>query len=114
MKMRIIVAIFTLACLALIAGLILGLARQGEPLYITGINILMGVSGLVIATLVFMGIFFAGKERWTAMALAASLLLLFSALTIFSVGIFIAPVGLFLLGFSIWKLLHRPTAYRAC
>jgi len=110
MRMRIIVAIFTLACLALIAALVLGLARQGEPLYITEINILIGISGLVIATLICMGIFFAEKERWTALALAATLLLMFSVLSIFSVGIFIAPVGLFLLGLSIWKLVHRQTA----
>jgi len=114
MKMRIIVAIFTLACLALITGLILGLARQGEPLYIKEINILMGISGLVVATLVFMGIFFAGKARWTALAFVATLLLIFSILSIFSVGLFIAPMGLFLLGFSIWKLLHHQIARKPC
>lgn len=114
MKMRVLVAMFTLACLALITGLILGLARQGEPLYITEVNILISIAGLVTATLIFMGIFLADKKRWTALALAAALMLLFSILSIFSVGIYTAPVGLFLLGFSIWKLLHHQTVRKTC
>jgi len=94
----------------LLAGFILGVARQGNPLYITGIDIFIGISGIVIIALVFMGIFFADKERWISLALATALLLFFSAFTIFSVGIFIAPVSLFMLGFSIWKLVRYRNA----
>ena len=103
MKIRTAVAIFALACFALIAILLLGLMRQGEPIYITPVNILLGIAGALFVALVLMGIFLEGKERWKVFTLVAILLILFSALSIFSIGIFIAPVALLLLGFSIWK-----------
>ena len=113
MKMRAAVAIFVLACFALVAILWLGLARNGEPVYIAPVNILLGVAGALFVALVMMGIFFESKERWIVFTLVAILLILFSALTIFSIGLFIAPVALFLLGFSIWKLSrHRTGAVR--
>jgi hypothetical protein len=107
MKMRTAVAIFVLACFALTASLLLILIRQGQPIYITPVNILLGVAGALFVTLVLMGIFLGNKERWTVFTLVAILLTLFSALSIFSIGLFIAPVALFLLGFSLWKLFHH-------
>lgn len=109
MKMRTAVAIFVLACFALIATLLLGLMREGEPIYITPVYILLAVTGILFIALVIMGIFFEGKERWTIFTLVAILLILFSALSIFSIGLFIAPVALFLLGFSLWKWFHHRT-----
>ncbi|MDD4859007.1 MAG: hypothetical protein PHR56_02225 [Dehalococcoidales bacterium] len=110
MKIRTAIAIFTLACFALIVLLLLGLGRQGEETYVTqpsNINssyILLGIAGGLFVALVLMGIFLEGKERWKVLTLAAILLILFSALSIFSIGIFLAPIALLLLGFSIWKI----------
>jgi hypothetical protein len=111
-KTRILVTIFTIGIFALITILWLGLARPGEPAttvqptYVKTVDFLLGALGAVIAVLVFMGIFVSGEERWMALALVATLLLLFSVLAIFSIGIFIAPVALLLLGFSLWKYRH--------
>jgi ABC-type transport system involved in cytochrome c biogenesis permease subunit len=107
MKIRTAVAIFALAGFALVASLVLGLMREGEPIYIVPVYILLGIAGVLVIALVMMGIFFEGKERWTIFTLAAILLILFSALSIFSMGIFIVPVALLLLGFSIWKWKSR-------
>ena len=107
MKMRTAVAIFALACFTLAASLLLVLMRQGQPIYTTPVNILLGVAGALFVALVFIGIFLENKERWTVFTLVAILLTLFSALFIFSIGLFIAPVALFLLGFSLWKLFHH-------
>ena len=109
MKVRLLIAIFALGCFDLIAILWLAASGRGGQIMPTLLSIQLGIFGLVIATLVLMGIFLAGKERWTAFILVATSLLLFSVLSIFSVGIFIAPVGLFLLGFSLYKMLHRET-----
>jgi hypothetical protein len=106
MRVRLLIAIFALGCFDLVAILWLAASGRGEQIMP---SILLGIFGLVIATLVLMGIFLAGKERWTAFILVATSLLLFSILSIFSAGIFIAPVGLFLLGFSLYKRLHRDT-----
>ncbi len=106
MKMRIAMAVFALACFALLGILLLALMRQGEPVYITPVNVLLGVAGALFVSLVLMGIFFQRRERWNVFLLVAILLILFSALSVFSIGIFIAPVALFLLGFSIWKVWH--------
>ena len=103
MKVRTAVAIFALACFALAAILFLGLMRHGEPTYIGPVNILLGIAGALFVALVLMGIFLEGTEQWRVFTLVAILLILFSALSIFSIGIFIAPVALFLLGFSIWR-----------
>ena len=109
MKVRTAVAIFALACFALIASLVLGLMRGGEPIYIAPVNVLLGVAGALLVALVMMGIFFEGKERWKIFTLVAILLILFSALSIFSIGLFMAPVALFLLGLSLWKQFHHRT-----
>jgi hypothetical protein len=101
MKMRISVLIFTLACLVLITSLLLGFLSQGDNSHT--IAILLGSFGTMFTALVVMGIFLGGKERWTVFTLVATLLLLFSAAAIFSMGLFIAPVALLLLGFSLWK-----------
>jgi len=110
MKMRTAVAIFTLACFALLAILLLALMRHGEPIYVTQTYIVLGVAGTLFVILVSMGIFFEGKERWRVFILVAILLILFSALTIFSIGLFVAPIALCLLGFALWKHHRTKTA----
>ena len=105
-------AIFTVGCAILLAAFGIGWADWGELANRIGImQILMGALGAVVVILVVLGILSRGKERWAALALVAVLLLGFSALTIASTGIIGAPLGLLLLGFSIWKLLHRRTEY---
>ncbi len=112
MKTRWLVAIFAVGCAVLLAAFGIGWANWGELANRVGvIQILMGVLGVVVILLAVMSILSRGKERWTALALVAVLLLGFSALTIASTGIIGAPLGLLLLGFSIWKLLHRRTEY---
>ena len=110
MKTRKLMAIFALGVLVLVAIIWLGITSPQiitEPsIYPDVIYFLDGAFGLVTAALVFMSIFLEGKERWTALMLAAILLLLFSILAIFSIGIDIAPVGLLLLGLSLWNRLH--------
>jgi hypothetical protein len=106
MRLRTAFAIFALACLALIAIFLLALLRQGEPIYITLINVVFGISGAGFIALVLMGVFLPGGERWKVFVLVAILLLLFSVLTMFSIGIFVAPVALALLGIALWKLLR--------
>ena len=61
---------------------------------------------LVVATLVVFGISFKEKERWVAVALC-SILIVFFSLMAFIYIVIIVPIGLFLLGFSIWKLFTR-------
>ncbi len=109
MKVRTAVAVFALACFALAIILFLAFMRHGQPTYIAPVNILLGVAGILFVILVMMGIFFERKERWTVFTLVAILLILFSALSIFSIGIFVAPVALLLLGFSILKFRHYRT-----
>jgi hypothetical protein len=72
-------------------------------------SVLLSALGVAVVFLTTMGTLARGKGRWTPFTLAAILLLGFSALTFFSLGIYVAPVGLLLLGFSIWKLAHHPT-----
>lgn len=70
-------------------------------------RIFMGTLGVLVAFMVLWAAAVAGKMRWVAVGLVALLNLGFSALTIVSIGILIAPVGLILLAFSLWKLLRR-------
>ena len=71
---------------------------------------LLGGLGASLALMVLWGVFATGQGRWLAFGLVAMLGLGFSALTIFSVGILVAPLGLLLLGFSLGKLLpYRST-----
>ena len=72
--------------------------------------ILSGGLGASLALTVLWGVFATGQARWLAVSLVAILVLGSSALTIFSVGILVAPLGLLLLGFSLGKLLpYRST-----
>jgi len=111
MKTRILMAIFTAGVSVLVAIIWLAITSPreitGTSIYPDVIVLLDGAFGLVTAALVYLSMFLSGKERWTALMLAAILLLLFSILAIFSIGIFIAPVGLLLLGLSLWKLAQR-------
>ncbi|MFH0768899.1 MAG: hypothetical protein V1932_04965 [Chloroflexota bacterium] len=112
MKKLGILASFMVGCAVLFSAFVIGWADWGKLANRIGIvQILIGALGVVVIILVVMGILSKGKERWTALILVAVLLLGFSALTIASTGIIGAPLGLLLLGFSIWKLLHRRTEY---
>ncbi len=107
MKKRVLVAVFITGCFVLIAILGLDLASHSGQNYDTARVWLLVVFGLAVAALVYAGIFLDRRERWTAFLLAAISVLLFSFLSIFSIGIFIAPFGLALLGLSLWKLSKR-------
>jgi len=76
MKMRTAVAIFALACFALLAILLLALMRHGEPIYVTQTYMRWDRRNAV-CNLGPMGIFFEGKERWKVFTLVAILLILF-------------------------------------
>ncbi len=105
--------IFAVGCAILFAAFGIGWADWGKLANRIGImQILMGALGVVVVLLVVSGILSRGKERWTALLFVAILLLGFSALTVASIGIIVAPIGLLLLGFSIWRLLHRQTERR--
>lgn len=113
MKMLRLVS-FIVGCATIFAAFGIGWANWGELANRIGImQILMGVLGVMVVLLVVLGILSRGKERWTSLTLGAILLLGFSALTLFSVGIFVAPVALILLGISLWKL-HRLAACKVC
>jgi hypothetical protein len=71
---------------------------------------LLGILGVVVVFLATIGVLASGRDRWIPLSLAAILLLGFSALTFFSVGMYVVPVGLLLLGFSIWKLARRKSS----
>ena len=103
-------AIFAVGCAMLLAAFGIGWADWGKLANRIGImQILMGALGFVVVLLVVLGILSTDKDRWTALLFVAILLFGFSALTFASTGIIVAPIGLLMLGFSIWKLLHRRT-----
>ncbi len=107
------VASFGGGCAVLFAALGIGWADWWQLDNRIGVvQALMGALGVVAAILVALCILSKGKERWTALVLVAILLLGFSGLTIASTGIIAAPIALFLLGLSLWKL-HRQTECRA-
>ena len=70
-------------------------------------RILLAALGIVVAFLATIGVLGRNRDRWIPMSLTAILLLGFSALTFFSLGVYLAPFALLLLGFSIWKLVHH-------
>ena len=98
---------FIIGCLTLLVTVGIALARQGEARYLFATPIILTVFGLMVAFLIFVSVLNREKERWTGLLLVAILLLGFSALSIFSIGLFLAPIALFLLGISIWKLVHQ-------
>lgn len=108
--MRALLVIFAVGCAILVAAFGIGWGKWVEPTYAV-VGFILGAPGAIIALLVAMGIMSRDKLRWTALFLAAIMILGFSALVFFSIGILFAPVGLVLLGISIWKLTHyRATA----
>jgi len=114
MRMLQSAVIFTVGCAILLAAFGIGWADWGRLANRIGImQILMGVLGVMVVLLVVLGILSRGKERWIALLFVAILLLGFSALTFASTGIIVVPIGLLILGFSIWKLLHRRTELNA-
>ncbi len=101
---------FTAGCGILFAAFGIGWADWWELANRIGVmQALMGALGVVVTLLVVMGVLSRGKERWTALALGAILILGFSALTFFSVGWLMAPAALVLLVFSFWRLFRRQT-----
>ena len=98
---------FIIGSLTLLAGAGTALARQGEARYLFATPIILTVFGLVVASLVFVSVLNREKERWMGLLLVAILLLGFSALVFFSIGLYITPIALFLLSMSIWKLVHQ-------
>ena len=98
---------FIIGSLTLLTAAGIALARQGEARYLFATPIILTVFGLVVASLVFVSVLNREKERWMGLLLVAILLLGFSALAFFGIGLYITPIALFLLGMSIWKLVHR-------
>lgn len=107
--------VFAVGCALLIAGFGIGWVRWWELAHrIAIVQALLGTLGVVVMLMVVSGIRSKGKARWTTLLLVAVLLLGFSALTFASTGLIVAPLGLLVLGFSIWKLLHSETACKTC
>ncbi len=110
MKKLCLLISFIVGCAVLFAAFGIGWADWGKlPNQVIVMQTLMGALAVVVVLLAVMGVLCRGKERWTALALGAILILGFSALTFFSVGWLIAPVALALLVFSLWRLLRRRT-----
>ena len=110
-----LVASFILGCATLVAAFGIGWANWGRLANQEVVT--QALMGVLVATVLFlavMGALSEGKERWKAFVLGAILLLGFSALIFFSLGWLISPVALILLGFSLWRLLHRQTERGEC
>lgn len=104
------VVIFAVGCAILFAAFGIGWANWWQLSNRIGVvRALMGALGVMAVLLLVMGILSRDKKRWTALALDAILVLGFSALTLFSVGLLTAPVALALLAFSLWRLVRRRT-----
>ena len=104
---KVLAALFAvaLACLAALFGVTWGNWVQPEDAgYDPLVWGLISGLGAAAALVVLWGISRGGRGRWLAFSLLATLVLGFSALTILSVGILMAPAGLVLLGFSLSKL----------
>lgn len=69
--------------------------------------VMIGALLFVLGFLVAAAVFVRDNRRWTILAATAIVLLGFSALTIFSIGLGTAPLALILLGISLWKLARR-------
>jgi len=65
---------------------------------------LIGGLGVSLALMVLSGLSTRGRRRWVTFSLVALLMLGFAVLTLFSIGILVAPFGLALLGVSLRKL----------
>lgn len=77
----------------------------------TVMQILMASVLVVVVFLAVMAGTSKGRDRWLAMLLDSLLLLGFSALVFFSVGWMATPLALFMLVFSLLKLLHSKTSH---
>ena len=108
-----LVAFFAVGSACLVAAFGIAWARWLDPAeerYDAVIWLLLGGLGASSALMVLLGVFARGQARWLAFSLVATLVVGFGALTIFSVGMLVAPFGLLLLGFSLGKLLpYRST-----
>ena len=100
---------FIIGCIAFLTAVGVAIARQGEARYLFATPIILTVFGLAVVYLVFISVLNRGRERWIGLLLAGIFLLGFSALSIFSIGLYIAPVALFVLGMSTWKLVRQRT-----
>jgi hypothetical protein len=105
---------FILGCLTLVAVIVTAILRQGEAVLLFAPTIILAIFGIVVVYLVATGLLNKTRERWKALLLVAVLLLGFSVLSIFSIGLFIAPFALSLLGLSIWKLVHKKIECNNC
>ncbi|MDD4924647.1 MAG: hypothetical protein PHF74_07460 [Dehalococcoidales bacterium] len=98
-------AAFMIGILALLV--MFGITVNNQQSYESIRLALLVIFGLVVMLLVLIGIKASENERWMALLLLGILLLGFSALTIFSVGLFTTPIALFLTIMSAWKLVHK-------
>ncbi len=115
MKSRGLAVLFAAGCIILLAIFIIGWANSWEITNHVGIvQILTGALAVVALELVVIGILNKDKTRWQALATGAVLILGFSVITFFGIGVFVAPVGLILLGISLWRLLRRKPACGTC
>jgi uncharacterized membrane protein len=64
----------------------------------------MGALVVAVLFLAVMAFLSKGKDKWIAFILVSALLLGFSVLSLFSIGLMVAPLALFLLVFSLLKL----------
>jgi len=95
-------AMFLIGCALLIAACVI-------HNHTDFVQILLVSLGVVFAILVAIGVLSRGKQRWTALCFAATLLLGFSALDFGSVGTLTTLPALVLLALSIRKLKHHRT-----
>ena len=104
---KVLAALFAaaLACLAALFGVTWAKwVQPTDAAYDPLIWELISGLGAAATLMALWGISRGGRARWLAFSLLATLVLGFSALTILSVGILIAPVGLVLIGFSLARL----------
>src|ERR1039457_5453207 len=97
---------FVIGCLALLSVIGIAIARQGEARYLFATRIILTILGLAAAFLLIAGILNADRERWVRLLLFAILLIGFSAIAIFSIGLFIAPIASILFAVASWKLVR--------
>ena len=99
---------FIVGCgvLVAISTLALGGSFERAPATLSLVWPLLIVLLIAAGVLVAASVLAKKKERWASLLLFALLVLGFSILSIFTVGVFVAPVGLFLLAFSLLQLLR--------
>jgi low temperature requirement protein LtrA len=98
-------AAFIIGILVLLA--MLGITVSNHQSYESAGLALLVIFGLVVMLFILIGAKTRENERWMALLLLGILLLGFSALTIFSVGLFTTPIALFLTVMAVWKLVHK-------